>query len=196
MTAVLSIIATVIAVASLVITLRREWLDRPQLHLSANPLTHPSGYGEIVAIIENHGRQPALVKGVGFDWKIKPGTLPNGDHGQVLFNDPWSRVRIEPGGHHEVRWTPDRLLCHADTPMRAFADFGSRRKVWTEPINPLRLLLIMGWRPAIDPPSEWLTTPGTPPLAEPVIQQWKVWQPKHLRKSTPAPGGSISLPRR
>jgi hypothetical protein len=187
MTAVLSIVATIIAITSLVITLRREWLDRPKLHLSANPTTDPSGNGEIVAIIENHGRQPALVKGVGFEWKIEAGSLPSADRGHILFTDPWSRVRIEPGGHHEVRWTPDRLHCHADTPMVAFAEFGSGRKIWTTPLDALRLLLVMGWQPAKVPPEEWLAAPEARPLAKPVISRWKVWRPKYLRESTPAP---------
>lgn len=187
MTLALSILATVVAVVSLAITLRREWLDRAQLHVSMNPMTTPDGHGEIVALIENHGRQPALVKGVGFEWDVERGVLPGDLSGNILFNDPWARVRLEPGGHHEVRWEPDRLHSHADMPMRGFAEFGRQRRAWTKPIDAYRLLLVLGWQPVKDPPPEWLVPPAARPKARRIAAPWKLWKPKDERAATPAP---------
>lgn len=187
MATALSIIATAVALVSLAVSLRREWLDRPQVHLSANPMTTPDGHGEIVALVENHGRQPALVKEIGLEWTIEPGSLPGGSTGRIVFNDPWARVRIEPGGHHEVRWEPDRVHCHADMPIRAFADFGARRRAWTKPLDYFRLLLVLGWKPNSEPPSEWLRAPSHVVPAEPIAPSWKRWRPKHQRMATPAP---------
>jgi hypothetical protein len=187
MTTGLSIVAIVIALVSLALTLRREWLDRVKLQVSANPMTSPNGHGEIVAIVENHGRQPALVKGIGFEWKVRAGVLPGNSTGSILFNDPWARVRLDPGSHHELRWQPDRLHCHADMPMRTFVEFGDHRRTYSKPLDPFRLLLVLGWVPPMTPPSEWLEAPAGTVRAEPVVPSWKRWMPRDQRMATPAP---------
>jgi hypothetical protein len=149
-------IGTASGLFALCVTLRREWLDRPRIVVSAMPMVHPDGTGYICAIVENHGRQPVVVKAVGLEARVDPGVLPQREGVDALFDpwntvmsEPWSRERVEGGGGHlRYSWkAPPRLGLHADTPMRAFADHGIKRRAWGEPEAYFRLLLTMGWRP-------------------------------------------------
>lgn len=146
----LAIVANVVGLAGLILTLRREWLDRPSLSVSANPVTYPNGTAQIILIVENKGRQPVTVGSVGLEWDCDLGALPGPAQGEMDFNDPWSRERIETAGATQVVWNVSgRLPTHIDTPMRPYADRTGGRRIRSKPSRPFRLLHTMGW----DPPS-------------------------------------------
>jgi hypothetical protein len=192
LTLALAIIGTVTGLIALAVTIRREWLDRPRVLVSASPMTSPDGSGYIDATVENHGRQPVIVKGVGLEARLDPGVLPAREGDAALFsepwntlmNDPWSRERLDGGGGHmQLRWqVPPSLDLHADTPIRPFADYGIRRRAWGEPFAYFRVLFAMGWRPA-SPPAHFLDDRAGV-KAKAVEPRWKLWKPRHLRRDT------------
>jgi hypothetical protein len=182
-TLALAIIGTVSGVIALAVTLRREWLDRARLAITADPMSYPDGRGFIVTTVDNHGRQPVTIKRIGLETNIEEGQLAADHRQEVLMNDPWSRERIEPGGHAQLFWdTGYRLPCHADTPFRAFADYGARKRVWGKPFLYYRALLLMGWKPENGAESLTRRMPGVP--AKAVEPWWKWWKPGHTRKDT------------
>jgi hypothetical protein len=186
MTAWLSGASAVIALVALAITLRREWLDRPRLTVTVDPTTSPDGSARLIATAENKGRQPTTVRSIGLTWSTEPPGLPGRNEMELLFNNPWSRVRLDPGDATQVAadvvgWPP----AHVDTPMRAYAEYVGGRRVWQEPIAHYRALLKMGWRPPAGAPSELYELPASTPRAKPVIPRWQLWRPRHLRRATP-----------
>ena len=144
---VVAIVSAAIAGFALALTLRREMRDRPDIFVEAMPGGDPDGDVGVHITVENRGRQPITVAAIGLQWNIKP-SLPDTDvQGEISANDPWSRTRLEAGGHTHVSWEPDRAVVHLDTPMRGFVDVGGRRVYARRPYAYLRMLHLMGGSP-------------------------------------------------
>lgn len=182
-----SIVATVVSVIALILTLRREWLDRPRLVVTVDPMGDPNtGSFELVATVDNYGRQPMTVKQIGLACRVEPGALPTGEEATVTLTDPWYRQRVEAFGHTQIRWkVPDELDVHADTPFRPFAEYGDHKRVWGRPLRHYRWLLEMGWNPSERP--EALTDRRDGIAAKAVEPRWKFWKPSYLRRDTTTP---------
>ncbi len=182
-----SIASAVFAGAAFALTMRRELRDRAALWMKADPMTEPDGKGAVVFVVENRGRQPVTVGGLGFEWDPVRPTPGAKEYGHILVNNPWDRVRLEPGAAHTFWWQPDRALFHLDTPLRPFVESGGKR-VYGTPERHLRWLAVMGWRPEMPIPPEFTEElPETPTLKR-AHARWKVWKPKHTRKPfTPPP---------
>jgi hypothetical protein len=191
---VLPIFGAVTGGFALIVTLRREWLDRPRLAIVADPMTEPDGKAWIITTVDNHGRQPVTVKQIGLGCRIEDAALPGGPEIEVLLNDPWSRERVEPGGHTQVHWqVPPKLDVHADAPLRPFAAYGRRRRLWGRPLAYYRLLLVMGWTP--DDPHPDLIEPRHGVAAKSVEPWWKLWKPSYLRRDTVPPQVEVTRER-
>lgn len=177
----LAIISIVFAALALAATLRREWRDRPRISIEVDPAVLPPR-AELVATILNDGYRPTTIGRIGLYWHVdRP--LPGNTQakGELLMNDPWDRIVIDAGGHHQVRWpvSPTSRV-HLDTPVRGFVDYRGRR-VWTEAWDVYRMIFFMGWRPDDDFPSELATAPAPPVQAQPVTRWWRIWRPRHER---------------
>ena len=187
MATALSIAATVIALVSLALTLRREWLDRAQLHVSVNPMTTPDGHGDIVALVENHGRQPALVKGIGLEWKLKPGVLPGESSGHILFNDPWARVRVGPVA--TTRCAGDRTAFIAmSTPQCVDSPSSDVIERYGQDLS-TPSVCCSRWAGSLRrlPRRNGSMLRRLARQSMPVVPRWKLWKPKEQRAAVPAP---------
>jgi hypothetical protein len=59
---------------------------------------------------------------------VKPGAVPAEDEPEMTWNNPWSRERVESGGHAQVSLgASDSLPVHADAPLSPIADYGMGR---------------------------------------------------------------------
>jgi hypothetical protein len=115
----LAIIATALAVVALVVTLRREWLDRSRLAISADPVIAQDGSAELVVTLDNEGRRPLTARQVGLEWDVMDEAVAGGPRGGVVFHEPGSRVRIESDGSYQLRWAvPTEPIAHVDTAVR------------------------------------------------------------------------------
>jgi len=176
----ISIASAAFAGAAFALTLRREVRDRAALWVKADPMTEPDGKGGVVFIVENRGRQPITVGGLGFEWDLDRPTPGSDDYDHVLANNPWDRVRLEPGAAHTFWWQPSRALFHLDTPLRPFVESGGKR-VYGPPERHLRWLAVMGWKPEMPIPPEFAQELPELPMLKRAHARWKLWKPKHTR---------------
>jgi hypothetical protein len=186
-TLAIAIVGAVTGLLSLVLMMRREWLDRPRLHIGADVMTRPDGSGELVFTVENRGRQPVTVGAIGLEWDVM-GEMPAGSaSGRYVVKNPWERTLIPPGGSTQVTWPvagPSDLP--VDTPLRPFVEAGPRT-IYGRLGVLFRILHEMAWRPVV-PISEEQLRPRVL-TAKPVVPRWKLWRPGELR--TPQ---TVSLP--
>jgi hypothetical protein len=195
LTLALAIIGTITGVVALTLNIRREWLDRPKLVVSADPLVSPDGTARVIATVENHGRRSVMVRTIGLAWSIEPGQAPGEHRGEIVINDPWERARLDSGGGtKQVVWdataAPPTPL---DVPLRAFAEHGRGRRVWSRPYLYLRNMANMGWRVPSGTPPEYVADLGRV-IAAPVEARWKIWKPRHTRTSNAAPTATTIPP--
>ena len=182
----LAIIATAIALVALVVTLRREWLDRSRVILSTDPIIAPDGDAELVVTLDNEGRRPLTVREVGLEWDVMDDAVAGGSHGEVVFQEAGSRVRIESDGSHQLRWAvPPRPIAHVDTAVRFYAGYSRGGMARTRPMLLFRDLMAAGWKP--DQRQHELFDPRPQAsVARAVEPAWKLWRPRHLRSNTTA----------
>jgi hypothetical protein len=182
---VISIISLVFAAIAIWLTVRREVLDRPQLHVSANLGTNAqTGFGGIVFIVENRGRRPVTIGIIGLYWNVV-GDIPESDRERDLnTTDPLQRIDLGPGQHYQHRWEAVPQGIPLDTPLRPYVEHSGGTS-WGKLKAYFRLLELTGWRPQ-PPISEELKRHREPPLiAVPVEPGWKLWKEKELRTRTP-----------
>src|SRR4051794_22343883 len=115
-----------IAAVALVVSLRREWIDRARLHVAADPdVELGSSDAAIIFTVENRGRQPVTIGEVGAEFNVDGAMLsgPDVQRGTIGALPRSSRLRIEPGGHHQQRVSVHEGILrawHVDVPMRPF----------------------------------------------------------------------------
>jgi urease beta subunit len=188
-------IAISIAAAALAVSLRREWIDRARLHVAADAdVELGSDDAGIIFTVENQGRQPITIGEVGAEFHVDRVSVIETEvpRGGLPAIPRSSRIRIEPGGHHQARVPVDVNILrvwHADVPMRPYVVHADRRTYGTT-FAPYRELLIQGWKPETPPPPEALE-PRDPPLrTKPVEPRWKLWKPRSLRRAETGWSGS------
>jgi hypothetical protein len=185
-TLALAIIAAAIAVVALVVTLRREWLDRPRLEISADPVVADDGSAELVVTLDNEGRRPLTVRQVGLDWDIMDDAVAGGPQGEVVFREPGSRVRIESDGSYQLRWAVPALpIAHVDTAVRFYAGYSRGGMTRTRPMLLFRDLLALGWQPN-QRHHEFFDPRPQASVARALEPRWRLWRPRHLRTDTTA----------
>lgn len=142
----------------------------------------------IIFTVENRGRQPTTIGEVGAEFRVHGVSVIEGSEvprGALPALPRSSRIRIEPGGHHQTRVRIDVNILrvwHADVPMRPYVVHGDRR-TYGATFAPYRELLIQGWKPETPPPAEALE-PRDPPLrTEAIERRWKLWKPRSLRRA-------------
>jgi hypothetical protein len=188
LTIAIAIVGAVTGILGLLLNLRREWLDRPRLAVQVDPLANTDGTGSLKAIIENRGRQPVTVGRVGLEWKVE-GPVPHRPEGEVLFNDPWSRTLVPPGGNLVVQWdVPAKPYTHLDCPLRGFARYGDKM-ARSAPVVYYRILEQMGWRSDATVDPALIEQLPSPLKSRRVESWWRWWRPKHLRST-----GYVAVP--
>ena len=171
---------------ALVVTLRREWLDRPRLAISADPVIAQDGSAELVVTLDNDGRRPLTVRQVGLDWDVMDDAVAGGARGEVVFHEPGSRVRIESDGSYQLRWAvPSLPIAHVDTAVRFYAGYSRGEIARTRPMLLFRDLMASGWQPD-QRQHEFFDPRPQASVARALEPRWRLWRPRHLRAETRA----------
>lgn len=193
-TLILAIIGAATGTASSAAQVLDTTRDRARLNLGAS--THSSIHGPptVTVTVSNIGTRPTTVRDLGLfysvlEFETQPVSVGEAHKGKGELGCSIAKgVFLEPGQSKDFDATPQVLgmNLHADQPLRLYARDMRGRRIWSQAVPILRLMV--GPQSATDiealrAEERWRFEPPTDPLlpgkAEP---GWKLWKKRDLRQ--------------